>query len=200
MLQIMLSAMVKTLGSNTQSFPMRSACARCISNAVSSLVQHEKQQQQQQKDQTHSAAAAAAPASSPSPQQQQQHQRPQTTPAASHDGCTPSPSRRDLLGVAAAASPSPSGSPRSAPVGASFEELCAEPGLLQNLLLCLNPTRALDAARAARAAAGSCSSGLGPDAADDAELLAKNAARAVSRMLLVRLLLLTCAVLSRAVL
>jgi hypothetical protein len=70
-------------------------------------------------------------------------------------------------------------------MAASFEELCAEPKLLDNLLLCLNPEKLLQEARAARAKASS-SSGLGPVGSEaEAEELSRNAAMAVSTMLLV---------------
>lgn len=175
--QMMLSAMVKTLGSSTQSMRMRSACARCISNTVHSLVYSEQQQQQQQDG-----------GRSPAPHHQGTPGAAAHTPSAApagafHNGRSPSPLRSDLA-VAASASPSPSASPRSAPMAASFEELCAEPKLLDNLLLCLNTERCVEAAKNARVEAAVPP--LGPGAAEEAEELSRNAVRAVSVMLLVR--------------
>jgi hypothetical protein len=183
--------MVKTLGSSTQALRMRSACARCISNTVHSLIKIEQelleQQQQQQEEEAdaeggddgsrtpRSGAAAAAV----------QQQGASTPRVAGSVGRSPSPLRPDLSAAAAGTgpSPSPSASPRSAPMSASFEELCAEPKLLDNLLLCLNPEKCVEAARKARAEAAA--PGLGPGAAEEAEELARNAVRAVSVILLV---------------
>jgi hypothetical protein len=174
----MLSAMVKTLGSNTQSMPMRSACARCISNTVQSLVHNEQLPQE--------GGMSPAPNQHSTPGTAGRTPPPPVAPAGGlGPGRSPSPLRADgaAAGAAAAPSPSPSASPRSAPMAASFEELCAEPKLLDNLLLCLNPERSLEAARKARAEAGA--PGLGAGAAAEAEELARNASRAVSVMLLV---------------
>jgi hypothetical protein len=181
-LQNMLSTMVKTLGSHTQSLPMRAACARCISNTVRGLVSNEQTQQQQQQQ-----GGGSSPAAAP----QQAQVTPAHTPTASAaaaagtGGASPSPLRKDATAAAdRRTSPSPSVSPRSAPMSASFEELCAEPKLLENLLLCLNPEKLLHEARAARAKAGS--SGQGPVGSEaQAEELARNAALAASVMLLV---------------
>jgi hypothetical protein len=127
---MVLTAMVKTLGSTTQCLAMRTACAQCISYAAQALAEqpHDEQQQRQACD----AAAAAAPSS---PQQQQQAATPNSS------------SKRGAAGMQD--SPSPSPSPRSAPVEVSFEELCAEPGLLGNLLSCMSPDKVLLAAREA---------------------------------------------------
>lgn len=183
--------MVKTLGSHMQSLAMRSACARCISNAVHSLVGQEQELLQQQHHQQQQDGGSSTPVRQ---QQQGANGRAGTTsPAAAGTSAAaagagagtartaPSPSPiRSGLAAAASASPSPSASPRSAPVGATYEELCAEPHLLDNLLLCLNPEKCMDGAKKARGQAG-----LGIAAAEEAELLAKNAARAVSSLLMV---------------
>lgn len=182
--------MVKTLGSHMQSLAMRSACARCISNAVHSLVGQEQELLQQQHHQQQQDGGSSTPVRQ---QQQGANGRAGTaSPAAAGTSAAagagtgtartaPSPSPiRSGLAAAASASPSPSASPRSAPVGATYEELCAEPHLLYNLLLCLNPEKCMDGAKKARGQAG-----LGIAAAEEAELLAKNAARAVSSLLMV---------------
>lgn len=191
----MLSAMVKTLGSSTQALRMRSACARCISNTVQSLVKIEQEQlDQQQQQQEDGDDGSRTPRSDAAVVQQQGATRAGAAPTAASPagaagavGRSPSPLRPDLAAAGPAAgtgtSPSPSASPRSAPMAASFEELCAEPKLLDNLLLCLNPEKCVEVARKARAEAAA--PGLGPGAAEEAEELARNAVRAVSVILLV---------------
>lgn len=198
----MLSAMVKTLGSSTQALRMRSACARCISNTVHSLIKVEQelleqQQQLEQQQEEDGDDGSRTPRSDAAAGQQQGAPRAgAAVPTAASPpvvagsvGRSPSPLRPDLAaagtGTAAGtgASPSPSASPRSAPMAASFDELCAEPKLLDNLLLCLSPEKCVDVARKARAEAAA--PGLGPGAAEEAEELARNAVRAVSVILLV---------------
>lgn len=116
--------MVKTLGSISQSFPMRAACARCISNVAQCLATTTSQLQQ------HVSAATSTPVKSSSLAAAESTPVPSPSPAAAAQA-TPSSVACRRLG----ASPSPSNSPRSAPVTVSFEELCAEPGLLNNLQL-----------------------------------------------------------------
>jgi hypothetical protein len=158
-LQMVLTAMVKTLGSATQSFAMRSACALCISYCAHALAEQPRHEQQQPADST--AADAAAPSS---PQQQQA-----TTPRTG-----------SKCSAAAGGSPSPSSSPRSAPVEVSFEELCAEPGLLGNLLACMSPEKVLIAAKEAAPRGKPQPTHL------QAAELARSAVRAVAAMLRVR--------------
>lgn len=89
---------------------------------------------------------------------------------------------------------------RSAPVEVSLEELCQEPSLLPNLLMCMDPDKILTAAKAAAGTsasadgaaagnarvAGSSSIKLSPAAESEAKVLAQNAARALATLLQVR--------------
>jgi hypothetical protein len=159
---MVLTAMVKTLGSTTQCLTMRKECALGISHVAQALAeQPQDEQQQQQLDN--------APAAPSSPQQQQQQQ--QGTPGNS--------SKRGPAGMQD--SPSPSTSPRSAPVEVSFEELCAEPYLLGNLLSCMSPDKVLIAAKEATPRGKQQPTHL------QAAELAREAARAVAAMLRVRM-------------
>lgn len=128
-MQTVVSAMVKTLGSYSQSLPMRAACARCISNVAQCLAVRQQPPgtassipQKAGKVSTAGSTHAASPVPAPGDAAK----------------ATPSPSLKRKFGA------SPSSSPRSAPVAVSFEELCAEPLLLTNLqLAAVDPTNQL---------------------------------------------------------
>lgn len=132
--------MVKTLGSPSQGLPMREACAKCIGNTALAFTMQQLKAPIDAAADTQMAAEAAAPASS-SPEQQQQ-QRAAASPVA-----LGSAHKRG----AASGSPSPGPSPRSAPVEASFEELCAEPGLLSNFIACSSTEKVHNMAKEAAA-------------------------------------------------
>lgn len=164
--QLVLAALVKGLGSAAQGLAVRSACARCIGNAVAALVKHGAVAE----------VAAAQAAQAAQPLVGCSSSSPITPRAASGSRAEPR-----CGGSAAAAAPAaaatPSPTPRSALLGASLEELAAEPGLLDNLLRCMLPDKALEAARKA--------GGPRPSLAQ-AEELAAAAARAVAMLLRVR--------------